>query len=238
VDSQPRRPVSFQLYLVTDRRLAPPHNLVETCEAILRALDGEEPPFPAALQLREKDLGGRELYALAAALRPACARSRTPLIVNGRIDIALAVNADGIHLPADSIGIAEARQLLGPEPLVGISTHDPAEAAAASVAGADFAVFGPVWPPLSKPAYGAARCTEGLGAACRAAAGMPVYALGGVTAERVEELFAAGGAAAASGGCRPAGVATIGAVFGADNPGVAAVGLAGGTWGAEGLPAE
>jgi thiamine monophosphate synthase len=65
-----------------------------------------------------------------------------------------------------------------------------------------------------------------------------VYALGGVTAERVEELFAAGGAAAASGGCRPAGVATIGAVFGADNPGVAAVGLARAIRRARALPPE
>jgi thiamine-phosphate pyrophosphorylase len=121
-----------------------------------------------------------------------------------------------VHLPADSVGIAAARKLVGPSRLIGVSTHSAAEAAAAAPAGADFAVFGPVWAPLSKPGYGPARGAESFGAACRAAAGMPLYALGGVTAERV----------AALGGGGPAGVAVIGAVFGADDPAAAALALA------------
>src|SRR6185437_7343982 len=107
------------------------------------------------------------------------------LIVNDRADVTLAAAADGVHLPADSIAIADARRLMGPSRLVGVSTHRPAEAADATAAGADFAVFGPVWPPLSKPGYGPARGAEELAAACRAAVGMPLYALGGITAERV-----------------------------------------------------
>ncbi len=84
-----------------------------------------------------------------------------------------------------------------------------------------------MWPPLSKSGYGPARGVESLGAACRAAAAMPLYALGGVTAERVAALLGApGGAGAADGGSRPAGVAVIGAVFGADDPVAAALALA------------
>ena len=78
--------------------------------------------------------------------------------------------------------------------------------------------IGPVFDPLSKTGYGSARGAEELGAACRASEGMPVLALGGITAERVAEL---GGAAALDERSRPAGVAVIGAVMGADNPGAA-----------------
>ena len=226
MDRAPRPPADFQLYLISDRHLAAPRDLAEVCDDVLGALASEAPAVRVALQLREKDLEGRELYRLAMALRPICIRHRARLLVNDRIDVALAAEADGVHLPADSIAIAEARRLVGPSRLVGVSTHSAAEAADAAVAGADFAVFGPVWPSLSKSGYGPARGAESLGAACRAAAGMPLYALGGVTAERVEAMDASDGTAAAWGGGRPAGVAVIGAVFGADDPAAEALALA------------
>ena len=227
MDSVLRPPPDFQLYLISDRRLIVPRDLARVCDEVLGALARDSSAIRVALQLREKDLGGRELYQLAAALRPICTRHRAYLIVNNRIDVALAAEADGVHLPADSIAIAEARRLVGPSRFVGISTHSASEAAEGAGAGADFAVFGPVWPPLSKSGYGAARGAESLGAACRAAAGMALYALGGITAERVAALLdAPGGTAAAKGGGRPTGVAVIGAVFGADDPVAAALALA------------
>ncbi|HTJ08214.1 MAG TPA: thiamine phosphate synthase, partial [Candidatus Binataceae bacterium] len=223
----PRPPADFQLYLISDRRLVAPRGLVEVCDEVLGALARDPSDIRTALQLREKDLGGRELYQLATALRSICTRYGAYLIVNDRADVTLAAAADGVHLPADSIAIADARRLMGPSRLVGVSTHSPAEAADATAAGADFAVFGPVWPPLSKPGYGPARGAEELAAACRAAVGMPLYALGGITAERVAALGAPpGGTAAAGAGGRPAGVAVIGAVFGADDPVAAALRLA------------
>jgi len=218
--------VGFELYLITDRHLLGSRDLLSVCDAVLQALAHDVTGISAALQLREKDLEGRALHELAAALKPICARHRTPLIINDRIDIALAVAADGVHLPAESVTVAEARSLIGSSRLVGISTHSAAEAAAASAAGADFAVFGPVWPPLSKPTGGPAGGTEGLGAACRAAGAMPVFALGGVTAERAAQLDFGGATAAAGGGGHPAGVGVIGAVFGADDPAAAALRLA------------
>jgi len=226
LESTHRVPADFQLYLVSDRRLVAPRSLVEVCEEVLGALARDSSAVHAALQLREKDLGGLELYQLATALRPVCTRHNAYLIVNDRIDIALAATADGVHLPADSVEIADARKLVGPSRLIGVSTHSAAEAEAAASAGADFAVFGPVWPPLSKPGYGPARGAESFGDACKAAAGMPIYALGGVTAERVAALRDAGRTVPASGGGRPAGVAVIGAVFGVADPAAAALELA------------
>ncbi len=136
-------PVDFQLYLISDRRLVAPRDLAEVCDQVLGALARNPRAVRVALQLREKDLGGRDLYRLAAALRPICTRHGARLLVNDRIDVALAVEADGVHLPGDAIAIAEARRLVGPSRLVGISTHSAAEAADAAAAGADFAVFGP-----------------------------------------------------------------------------------------------
>jgi thiamine-phosphate pyrophosphorylase len=207
--------VTFVLYLISDRKLAARHGgLVAAAEAALSAARAGA----VALQLREKDLDTRELLELARALRERCSRFAAPLLINDRIDVALAADADGVHLPANSFAVADARAMLGPAKLIGVSTHEPAEVARAAASGADFAVFGPVYDPLSKGAYAPARGAEFLGAACRSGGGMPVFALGGITAQRVREL---GGAAACQASGHPAGVAVIGAVFGADDCGAA-----------------
>jgi thiamine-phosphate pyrophosphorylase len=196
--------VTFKLYLITDRRVVKSGDFISACEAALSAA----PPGAVALQLREKDLPARELYELALRLRDICTRVGAPLIVNDRVDVAIAANADGVHLPFDSIGVSMARKLLGPDRLIGVSSHSPPDVAGAAREGADFAVFGPVFDPLSKPATGPTWGASGLKAACSAGA-IPVFALGGITPERARELFASAG---------PAGVASIGAIFGADSP--------------------
>jgi thiamine-phosphate pyrophosphorylase len=209
VSSRPR--VSFRLYLITDRHVVKSGDLISACEAALSAT----PPGVVALQLREKDLPARELYELARRLREICTRAGAPLIVNDRVDVAIAADADGVHLPFDSIGVSMARKLLGAERLIGVSGHSPPDVAGAAREGADFAVFGPVFDPLSKPAAGPAWGAKGLGAACGAGA-IPVFALGGMTPERTRELFSSSDPAA-----RPAGVASIGAIFAADSPALA-----------------
>ena len=214
-----RRRVPFRLYLITDRNLAARRGgIVEVAEAALSAASATAQPGAVALQLREKDMEARELYELARALRELCSRYGAALLVNDRVDVAIAAGADGVHLPANSFAVADARRLVGSTRLIGVSTHEAGEVGATATAGADFAVYGPVYEPLSKASYGAARGAEELGAACRAGAGLPVFALGGITAERIAEL---GGTPALSEGGRPAGVAVIGAVFGADDPGAA-----------------
>src|SRR4029077_807928 len=129
LDSALRPPPDFQLYLISDRRLIVPRDLARVCDEVLGALARDSSAIRVALQLREKDLGGRELYQLAAALRPICTRHGAYLVMNDRIDVALPAEADGVHLPADSIAIDDARRLLGPSRFVGISTHSAAEAA-------------------------------------------------------------------------------------------------------------
>jgi len=200
--------VGFRLYLITDRHVVKSGDLVSACEDALSAA----PPGSVALQLREKDLPARELYELALRLREICTRAGALLIVNDRVDVAIAASADGVHLPFDSIGVSMARKLLGPARLIGVSSHSPPDVSGATREGADFAVFGPIFDPLSKPATGPAWGASGLAAACRAGA-IPVFALGGITPERARELLES-----ADPDARPAGVASIGAILAADSP--------------------
>ncbi|HVA67858.1 MAG TPA: thiamine phosphate synthase, partial [Candidatus Binataceae bacterium] len=155
-----RRPPD--LYLITDRKLIGARTLPEICAAILRAASDAAPEIRVALQLREKDLSGRALFELASALRPICTRNHAALLINDRIDVALAVDADGVHLPGNSFEIADVRRMLGAQRLIGISTHSAGEVERAAQAGADFAVFGPVYEALSKRGYGAGRGGEEL----------------------------------------------------------------------------
>jgi thiamine-phosphate pyrophosphorylase len=111
---------------------------------------------------------------------------------------------------------------MGPTRLIGVSTHQPDQVAAAEQAGADFAVYGPVYAPLSKALAGVERGAEGFAAALHASQGMPVYALGGITAARVRELAGVG---ALPNRNRAGGVAVIGSVFGADDPAAATLEL-------------
>lgn len=147
-----------------------------------------------AVQIREKDLNDRDLLDLTLK-----ARSILPppsvLLVNGRLDVALAAGADGCHLPADGVPLAALRQRFGPEPLLGLSTHHVEEVAQAARDGADYVTFGPVYFTPSKAHYGPPRGIDELARATQA--GIPVYALGGVTLSRFDELVAAGAAGVA-----------------------------------------
>src|SRR5947207_656356 len=131
------------LVLVTDRHATEGRELVAVVTA---ALDAGLP----AVQLREKDLPGRQLLEIAEQLRTATARTGALLLVNDRIDVALAVGADGVHLGGTSVPVAVARSLVGPEGLIGVSTHAPDELRA--LIGADFAFFGAVYATPGKPA--------------------------------------------------------------------------------------
>jgi len=158
-----------------------------------------------AVQVREKDLAGRELYTLAAQLRKLTENYSARLFINDRIDVALAVEADGVQLGQRSFSVATARSLLGPDKLIGVSAHNPAEIAAA--AGADFIVFGPVYFTPSKAAYGEPQGISRLRQAVKQSP-MPVLAIGGINLERVPEVLATGAH----------GIAMISALSTAPNP--------------------
>ena len=174
--------IHFRLYFVTDRKQTAGRSLVDVVHA---ALDGGV----HAVQLREKDLEGGELYRLASALRTLTARYHACLLINDRIDVALAVEADGVHLGQTSFPVAVARQLLGPAKLIGVSTHSVAEIQAA--AGADFLLFGPVYFTPSKAVYGEPQGVERLRQAVKQSP-VPVIAIGGVKAAQIPEVLQAG----------------------------------------------
>jgi len=147
------------------------------------------------VQLREKDLEGGELFSLAESLVHDCRSVGAKLLVNDRIDVALAVGADGVVLPADSFPTSVARQLCGDRLLVGRSTHSRDEVDAGLRDGCDFALFGPVFATPSKSAFGPPQGIDRLAAA--AARGLAVYAVGGITAENAAEVMRAGAYGAA-----------------------------------------
>jgi len=140
-------PREFGCYLITDRHQTLGRPLIECVEAALRG-------GVRAVQLREKDLSTRDLFRFAQELRAITLQYRAALVINDRIDIALACDADGVHLPGQSFSVRDARQLLGKQRLIAVSTHRPEEVMAAELAGADFVVFGPVYDTPSKRPYG------------------------------------------------------------------------------------
>lgn len=194
------------MYLVTDRQATGGRPQLDCVEAALRG-------GVSAVQLREKNLPAAALVELAGALRELTARHGAALLINDRVDVAMAVDADGVHMPASSFAIGDARRLLGADKLVAVSTHDPAEVAEAAAQGADFAVFGPVYDTPSKRPYGEPLGLESLARAALAA--IPVIAIGGITSDRVAEVRSAGAA----------GAAAIRALLSAPDPEAAARGL-------------
>lgn len=199
--------VDFRVYLITDRKLAPRGDLPGAVE---KALEGGV----RAVQLREKDLPGKELFRLAETLRALTARHGARLLVNDRADVARAVGADGVHLGVLSIPPREARRLLGPEACIGCSTHTLEELREAEEGGADFVTFGPVYATPSKASFGPPVGVPALAEACGKAR-IPVFALGGVGPENVGEIARAGSF----------GAALISAIIAARDPRTAAMEL-------------
>ena len=190
----------FDLYLVTDRNQTHGRDLLWVLES---ALDGGV----EAIQLREKDLGGGELFSLAEAARKLTQRYHARLLINDRIDLALAVDADGVQLGKASLPIETARSLLGPRKLLGASSHSLEEAQEAERNGADFILFGPVYFTPSKAPYGS---PQGLAALKKVVEkiSLPIYAIGGIKPENIADARCAG----------VRGVALISAVMSAAEP--------------------
>ena len=197
--SEPAR-INFRLYVVTDRQQTAGRALEAVVSAAVRGGAG-------AVQLREKDLSARDLYALGARLQAALSPYGVPLLINDRLDVALALDAAGVHLAGHSLPTAVARRLLGPDKLLGVSTHSVEEARRAAAEGADFIVFGPVFTTPSKVAYGPPQGLQHLTAVVRAVH-IPVIAIGGIDHTNLSQVVQAGAY----------GVAMIRAVLAAPEP--------------------
>ncbi len=192
--------VDFSLYLITDRCLTEGRPLVDVVRAVL---DGGI----KAVQLREKDLGSREMYLLALELRELTYEYGAKLFINDRVDIAMSVRADGVHLGVGSIPVAEARKLAGPNLLIGYSSHSTDEARRAEADGANFVTFGPVYQTPSKVSYGEPLGGLALKEVCQSLF-IPVFALGGIKPANVAQVLS----------CGAAGIALISAIIGAVDP--------------------
>lgn len=175
--------VDFNLYLVTDRKLVTGKPLEA---AVTEALKGGV----RAVQLREKDLGTRDLLRLAYQLRDLTLKYDARLFINDRVDIAIAVDADGVHLGQKSMPPFAVRRLSG-KLIIGVSAHNLKEARAGEQAGADFITLGPIYETPSKLKYGRPIGLEAL----REAAGevsVPVFAIGGIKTDNLREVLDAG----------------------------------------------
>jgi thiamine-phosphate pyrophosphorylase len=178
------RQLPGELYLVTDRHRTGGRPLLSVVEAALRG-------GVRAVQLREKDLSTRELLALAEPLRRMTRLAGAALIINDRVDVCLTVGADGVHLRSDHLPIPFVRECLGRKRLIGVSCHSLEEVAEAERKGADFSVLGPVLDTPSKRPFGAPIGKEVLERAASSFR-LPVYAIGGIRADRIEDIMDTG----------------------------------------------
>lgn len=182
----------YSIYLVTDDGCLQGRSLLD---CVREALEGGV----TLVQYRAKTASSAEMYAEALQLKALCDSFNVPLIINDRLDIAMAVGVAGVHLGQDDLPCAAARKLLGEDYIIGVSAHNPAEAKAALQSGADYLGCGAVFGTATK-ADVKKLGTDGLAAICKAK-GLPVVGIGGVTADNYREVRAAGadGAAIVSG---------------------------------------
>lgn len=178
------RPIDYSLYLVTDRSLALGRELVEVVAAAVQG-------GVTVVQIREKGASSREFLALAQALKGVLDPSGIPLIVNDRLDLALACEAAGVHLGQEDLPCDIARRLLGPDRLLGVSVSTPEEARQAERAGAVYLGVSPIFVTPTKWDTPAATGLDGL-RAIRAVTALPLVAIGGLSAANAGEVVAAG----------------------------------------------
>jgi len=202
-------PSNWQTYLVTQESLSEGRSTLDIVES---ALSGGVD----VVQLREKGTSARSRYELGLELRTVTAEADVPLLVNDRVDIAMAIEADGVHLGQSDLPVPAARDLLGPDAIIGRSTSTVAAAEQAEQAGADYLGVGAVYRTNSKDVeddtngIGTERITE-----ISSAVSIPVIGIGGITAENACEVADAGAA----------GVAVISEITGADDPTAATAAL-------------
>ena len=183
----------LRVYAVTDRSwLGLAENATEAekkaalCQQVRAALDGGA----TFVQMREKHLDHTDMIAEATALQEICHAASVPFVVNDAVDVALAMNADGIHIGQDDMSAQEARALIGPNKILGISAQTVEQALQAERDGADYLGVGAVFPTSSKD-DAAEVSHETLTAICNAV-NIPVVAIGGITCENVSELATSG----------------------------------------------
>jgi len=170
--------------VILDPAASPEHALVDV---LIQAAENGVRLF----QYRDKTSPMREAYRQAAKLRRAAADARALLFVNDRCDLALAVDADGVHLGQDDLPLSHARSLLGPAKIIGVSTHQASQVEEATRGGADYLGFGPIFPTGTKPHHEPVVGIEGL-RQIRPLTQLPVFAIGGITIDSLDAVIGVG----------------------------------------------
>ncbi|MFZ5754657.1 MAG: thiamine phosphate synthase [Bacillota bacterium] len=192
--------VDYSLYLVTDRLITKGRDLLQAVEEAIRG-------GVTLVQLREKSISSRDFYTLALEMKALTQKYRIPLIINDRLDIMLAVDADGLHVGEDDLPLATARRLLGPEKILGYSAGNITEALRGQEEGADYLGSGPVYLTGSKADAGEPIGLTGL-QAIKESVKIPVVAIGGIDLARIPKVRETG----------VDGIAVISAILGQPDP--------------------
>jgi thiamine-phosphate pyrophosphorylase len=189
--------MDLSLYVLTDKKNAGGRDMVEICRAAVRG-------GATAIQLRSKEEPCRQALALGRELRALTRETGTLFLVNDRVDLALILEADGVHLGQEDIPVKEARRLLPPAAIIGVSAGSVDEARQAEAEGASYLGVGPVFPTSTKQDAGEALGPDKLAEICSSVT-IPVVGIGGIDQSNAAQVIKAGAA----------GVAVISAVFGA-----------------------
>jgi len=192
-------PIDYSLYLVTDAGLSRGRTHAEVLTAAVRG-------GVSVVQYREKSGTTRRMVEEARVLRELCRAAGVPFIVNDRIDVALAVDADGVHVGQDDMPASRARELIGRGKILGVSAGTPEEARIAERDGADYIGASPIFATPTKPDAPAPMGIEGLRLLARAVS-IPVVAIGGMNEHNARSIIEAGAA----------GVAVVSAIVGAED---------------------
>lgn len=190
--------IDYSLLLVTDHC----ENAATFCSTIESAVQSGA----TMVQLREKTAGSRDFYELALQVMQITQRYKLPLIINDRLDIALAVGADGVHVGQEDLPVAVVRRLLGPDKIVGATAATVADALRAEAEGADYIGSGAVFPTATKPGKPVLPLT--VLTQIKQAVKLPVVAIGGITANNLVELKSTG----------VDGIAVVSAIMNSDDP--------------------
>jgi len=167
------------IYLITEGT-ATAQNFSEKKKQILKLIERAVSSGIHLIQIREKGLPARFVFELASEAVKIARKSKTKILVNDRADLALAANADGVHLTSNSIPTKQIRRSFPPEFIIGVSTHSIGEAQKARTGGADFVIFSPIFATPSKARYGKPKGLEKLREVCQRLRDFPVIALGGI----------------------------------------------------------
>lgn len=181
-------PAKPLIYLITDGT-ATVRNFSEKKKNILRLVENAVKKEISLVQLREKQIPARMVFELASETAKITKNTKTKILINDRADVALAANADGVHLTSSSLSAQIVRDNFSGNLIVGVSAHTLEAAETAKIQGADFVTFSPIF---HSPGKGKEKGIEELKKVCRRLKSFPVIALGGIDASNVAEVLAAG----------------------------------------------